>query len=62
LACADGSYVSARAGPDDCYIKRRLFLHLSTPAGLEDVEIVLVKQWIGLHDDVLFRPVFKFVQ
>src|SRR5215470_15561530 len=62
LTGADRRDVSSWSSPDDRYIKRRLFFQNLTLYSSENVEMFFLEKRIGLHDNVLFRPVFQFVQ
>ena len=65
LAGTDGCHVTARASSDDRDIERRLFLQRISlyryrkPS--KDIEVLLVEEWIGLHDDVLPGPFLEVV-
>src|SRR5215813_5045828 len=62
LTGADRRDVSSWSSPDDRYIKRRLFFQDLTLYSSENVEVFFLEKRIGLHDNVLLRPVFHFVQ
>src|SRR6267142_3310130 len=73
LAGTDGCHITARPSSDDRDIERRLFLQrislYRTVAAvydrryrtLKDIEVLLVEEWIGLHDDVLPGPFLEVV-
>src|SRR5437773_5236137 len=64
LAGTDGCHVPARVSSDDRDIERRLFLQrisLYRYRTLKDIEVLLVEEWSGLHDDVLPGPFLEVV-